>query len=172
MCKKIYIYSKICLKLIPFLGWVVFDLKRAGLYFRLNPFYGWQVLTMNLVFHFFSYFSRSTIKRWKDLFTVWRAAARRWRCKRQTALRCLVSCLPFLNPFVNFFKFCWRTTAPLCFVVCTHRRLQLGSSIASWSFKLTFLGAKISPLRLCKYNMFFCFFLTNSFPPIVTQKAN
>lgn len=109
-------------------------------------------------FSFFLIFSRSTIKRWKDLFTVWRAAARRWRCKRQTALRCLVSCLPFLNPFVNFFKFCWRTTAALCFVVRTHRRLQLGSSTALWSFKLTFLGAKISPLRLCKYNMFFFLF--------------
>lgn len=124
------------------------------------------------LFFIFSYSSRSMIKRWKDLFTVWRAAARRWRCKRQTALRCLVSCLPFLNPFVNFFKFCWRTTAALCFVVRTHRRLQLGSSTASWSFKLTFLRAKISPLRLCKYNMFFFFvvFLTNSFPPLLLRK--
>lgn len=70
---------------------------------KLKPSSGWQVLTMNRVFYF-SYFSRSTIKRWKDLFTVWRAAARRWRCKRQTALRRLVSCLPFLNPFVNFIE--------------------------------------------------------------------
>lgn len=74
-----------------------------------------------------------------------------------------------LAPICKLFQIFVDTQLPL-FVVRTRRLLQLGSSTDLWSFNLTFLRAKISPLRLCKYNMYF--FSNNSFLPIVTPKAN
>lgn len=123
-------------------GWTVFHTQTIL----------WLTSTYHEPSFYFSHFSRSTIKKWKDLFTVWRAAARRWRCKRQAAPRCLVSCLPFLNLFcVNFIEtLLMRVRHSFLFVYC---RLQLGSTTGSWSFKWTFLRAKTFPLKLCKYSL-------------------
>lgn len=130
--------------LIPFRGWIVFDLTRAALYLSLasrllvdkdSPW------TLFLLFRFL-YFSRSMIKRWKDLFTVWRAAARRWRCKRQTARRCHVSCLPFLSPFVELFfkiRVCSLFFLPFMRVACSWAPPHIRGPSSEHSSKQRFL---------------------------------